>query len=128
MQYRLVRRRIIITVCPREAGVVLLPRDRGGEPRRFDAIAIARSLRDLVAERHLEGRVSFQDGCAGGCAGAGPNVGVTIYTVPRPGEKPDHVAIGWKTYIYSIASLDCLATIIDENLSPPEEASAHSRE
>jgi hypothetical protein len=116
-------RRIIVTVCPRESGVVVLPRERGGPARRFDAAAIARSLRDLVAERGLEGRVSFQDGCAGGCAQSGPNVGVTIYTMPRPGEKPDHVAVGWKTYIYSLASLDCLATVLDENLSTPEETS-----
>jgi hypothetical protein len=43
---------------------------------------------------------------------------VTIHPVPRPGEKPDHVAIGGKRYVYSLASLDCVATIIDENLRP----------
>jgi len=71
-------------------------------------------------ERRLEEYVSVCEGCAGGCARVGPNVGVTMYPVPRPGEKPDHVAIGWKTYVYSLASLDCLATILDENLHPPE--------
>ena len=71
-------------------------------------------------ERRLDGYVNVCEGCAGGCSHAGPNVGVTMYPVPWPGEKPDHVAIGWKTYVYSLASLDCLATIIDENLRPPE--------
>ena len=111
-------RRLIVTVCPREPGVVVIPVHLGGPPRRLDAPAIARSLRDLVMERRLDGYVSVCEGCAGGCSQAGPNVGVTMYQVPRPGEEPDHVAIGWKTYVYSLASLECLATIIDENLRP----------
>ena len=41
---------------------------------------------------------------------------VDIFPVPPPGEPPDSVAIGWKTYVYSLASLDCLARVIDENL------------
>jgi hypothetical protein len=110
--------RLVVTVCPREPGVVVLPVHPSGPARRLDAAAITRSLRDLVTERRLDGYVSVCVGCAGGCARAGPNVGVTMYSVPRPDEKLDHVAIGWKTYVYSLASLDCLATIIDENLRP----------
>ena len=97
--------------------MVVLPVDRGGRPRRLDAAAVARSLRDLVAARGLAGRVSVREGCAGGCGRAGPNVDVRIHLAARPGEKLDHVAIDWKTYVYSLASLDCVATIIDENLS-----------
>lgn len=100
--------------------MVVLPVHPGGPARRLDAAAIAQSLRDLVVERWLDEYVSVCEGCAGGCARAGPNVSVTLYPVPRPGEQPDHVAIGWKTYVYSLASLDCLATIIDENLRPSE--------
>jgi hypothetical protein len=115
-----VARRLVVTVCPREPGVVVLPVRPGGRARRLDAPAIAQSLRDLVMEQRLDGYVSVCEGCAGGCARAGPNVGVTLYPLPRPGAKADHVAIGWKTYVYSLASLDCLATIIDENLHSSE--------
>jgi hypothetical protein len=109
-------RRLVITVCPREPGVVVLPVSRGERARRLDAQALVRALRALVAARRLDGRVGLREGCAGGCSRAGPNVDVTIHPVPRPGEKPNHVAMGWRTYVYSLASLDCLATIIDENL------------
>ena len=109
-------RRLVITVCPLEAGAVVLPVERGGQPRRLDARAVARALRQLVAGRRLEDRVSFREGCAGGCGRAGPNVDVTIHRAPPPGGAPDHVAIGWKTYVYSLASLDCLAAVIEENL------------
>ena len=109
-------RRLVVTVCPHERGVVVLPVHSGGPARRLDAPAVVQALRNLVMERRLDGYVCLREGCAGGCGQAGPNVGVTIHPVPRPGEKPDHVAIGWKTYVYSIGSLDCLATIIDENL------------
>jgi hypothetical protein len=110
-------RRLVVTVCPREPGVVVIPVHPAGPARRLDAPAVARSLRDLVRERRLDQYVSVCEGCAGGCSRAGPNVGVTMYPVPRPGEKADHVAIGWKTYVYSLASLESLATIIDENLA-----------
>jgi len=109
-------RRLVITVCPRERGAVVLAVRRGGRARRLNAPAIAQALQDLAVERRLDDYVRVSEGCAGGCARAGPNVGVTIYPAPRPGEKPDHVAIDWKTYVYSLASLDCLATIIEENL------------
>jgi hypothetical protein len=46
----------------------------------------------------------------------GPNVTVTKYPAPRAGERPDHVAVGWKTYVASLGSLDCLAQVIDDNI------------
>ena len=113
-------RRLVITVCPREPGAVTLSVRAGDPAHRLDALAVAERLRELVRERQLEDYVSLREGCAGGCGLAGPNVGVTIHSVPRPGEKPNHVAIGWKTYVYSLDGLDCLATIIDENLRVPE--------
>ena len=100
--------------------MVLLPLERSGRKRRLDAAAVARSLLGLVAARRLDGRVSIREGCAGGCGRAGPNVDVRIHPISRPGRKPDNVAIGWKTYVYSLASLDCVATILDENLRPSE--------
>ena len=109
-------RRLVITVCPREPGVVALPIGRGGQAVRLGAAAILRHLRELVAERGLAERVRLREGCAGGCSGPGPNVSVEILPLTRPGEREDHVAVGWKTYVYSLASLDCLATVVDENL------------
>jgi hypothetical protein len=111
-----IRSRLVITVCPREPGVVRLPLRAGGPARRLDAPAILRHLERLVAERGLEGRVRLQEGCAGGCTGAGPNVSVTIYPGLRTGQRPDQVAIGWKTYVYSIGGLNSLAAILDDNL------------
>ncbi len=113
---RSVLRRLVITVCPRERGVVVLPVEQGGRTRRLDAPALVRALLDLVAARRLDGRVGVREGCAGGCSRTGPNVDVTIHPVPGPGEKFNNVALGWKTYVYSLASLDCLARIIDDNL------------
>jgi hypothetical protein len=109
-------RRLVITVCPREPGVVTLPIARGGRAVRLNAAAIVHHLSELVAGHRLCDRVRFREGCAGGCSGPGPNVSVEILPMTRPGERPDHVAIGWKTYVYSLASLDCLATVIEENL------------
>ena len=109
-------RRLVITVCPREPGVVSLPVARGGRSARLDAPAVLRHLEEIVAERGLAERVRLREGCAGGCSGPGPNVSVEIFPTTRPGERPDHVAVGWKTYVYSLRSLDCLATVIDENL------------
>lgn len=110
------KRRLVVTVCPIEPGAVTLPLRRGGRPVRMDARAIARHLQALVADRKLADCVRVREGCAGGCTGTGPNVGVTIHPAPRPGERTDHVAIGWKTYVYSLGALDCLAAVIDENL------------
>jgi hypothetical protein len=110
------RVRLVVTVCPRESGVVRLPVRPGGQPRRLDALAILRHLTRLVDERGLGDRVQLQEACAGGCTGAGPNVSVTIYPASRPGQRPDHVAIGWKTYVYSLSTLGSLATVLDDNL------------
>ena len=109
-------RRLVITVCPREAGTVRLPVTRGGAARRLDARAIAHELEALVNARGLDSRVRVQEGCAGGCQGPGPNVTITIHAVPRGAERQDHVAIAQKTYVYSLSTLDFLARIIDDNL------------
>jgi hypothetical protein len=111
-----VTRRLLICVCLRETGTVLLPVERGGRARRLDAAGITRQLEALVARRGLTESVRISDACAGGCSMRGPNVTVTIYPAPRPGERPDHVSIGWKTYVASLGSLDCLARVIDDNL------------
>jgi hypothetical protein len=39
-----------------------------------------------------------------------------MFPLTRPGEREDHVAVGWKTYVYSLGTLDCLAAVIDDNL------------
>jgi hypothetical protein len=109
-------RRIVITVCPRERGVVVLPITRGGRPVRLNAEGILQHFAELVAERGLGERVRLREGCAGGCSGTGPNVSVEIFPLGLPGEREDHVAVDWKTYVYSLGSLDCLAAVIDENL------------
>jgi hypothetical protein len=109
-------RRIVITVCPRERGVVVLPITRGGRAARLNAEAILQHLAELVAERGLGERVRLREGCAGGCSGTGPNVSVEMFPLGVPGEREDHVAVDWKTYVYSLGSLDCLAAVIDENL------------
>ena len=109
-------RRLLVCVCLRETGTVLLPVERGGRARRLDAAGIARQLERLIARRGLADHVRISDACAGGCSLRGPNVTVTIYPPVRPGERPDHVSIGWKTYVASLGSLDCLARIIDDNL------------
>jgi hypothetical protein len=111
-------RRLVVTVCPREPGVVTLPVERGGRAVRLDAAAILKALRALVDARRLADRVRLCEGCAGACTADGPNVSVEILSVPLPGERPDNVAVGWKTYVYSLASLDSLATVIEENLAP----------
>jgi hypothetical protein len=82
----------------------------------LDAPRVLAALRALVGARGLADRVSVRDGCAGGCGGAGPNVDVRVYAVPAPGEHPDHVALAWKTYVYSLPALASLADVIDENL------------
>jgi hypothetical protein len=111
-----VRRRLVICVCLREPGTALLPIERGGRARRLDAAGVTRQLEALVARRGLGEHVRVSDACAGGCGLRGPNVTVTIYPPPRPGERPDQVAIGRKTYVASLGSLDCLARVIDDNL------------
>jgi hypothetical protein len=110
------RRRIVVTVCPQEPGLVVLPVTRGGPRRRLGARAIARHLAELAAARGLSDVVEIRNACAGGCWLKGPNVSVAIYPATPPGERPDHVAIAWKTYVASLAELDALETILDENL------------
>lgn len=109
-------RRLVITVCPRERGVVVIPVRRGGRAARLDAKAVLRHLSELVAERGLGERVRLREGCAGGCSGTGPNVSVEMFPLTRPGEREDHVAVDWKTYVYSLGTLDCLAAVIEDNL------------
>lgn len=117
-------RRLEITVCPREPGAVTLPLRRGERAKRMTAAAVADALRALIIELGLHDRVALHEGCAGGCARTGPNVSVRIYA-SRAGAAPDHVAIGWKTYVYSLAGLDCLARVIEENLGRrPRSAAA----
>lgn len=116
MSKNLPRRQLVITVCSREPGTVLLPVRRGMRPRRMDARTLARQLEALVATGRLERWVRVREGCAGGCWSPGPNVGVTIYPASGAEDRADHVAIGWRTYVYSLATLDCLSRIIDDNL------------
>ena len=110
------KRLLTITVCPREAGSVRLPVERGGAARQLDAAAILGALRELIAARGLEQKVSVREGCAGGCSGRGPNVSVDIYLAAPAGHRQDRVAVDWKTYVYSIGTLDFLAALMDENL------------
>ena len=93
-----------------------MPVERGGRPRRLNADAILRHLQTLVEDRGLGEQVRIRDACAGGCGQRGPNVTVTIYPSVQPGERPDHVAVAWKTYVASLKSLECLARVIDDNL------------
>jgi hypothetical protein len=110
------QQRLVITVCSRECGRVMLPVRRGERPRRLGAPGIARHLATLSAERGLTELVQVREGCAGGCWLPGPNVSVAIYPVTPPGERPDHVAIRWKSYVASLGELDALSAVIDDNL------------
>ncbi|MBI3029999.1 MAG: hypothetical protein HYY64_10845 [Candidatus Rokubacteria bacterium] len=112
------RRLLEITVCPLEPGSVALPLERGGRPRRMDARAIRQHLERLIRRRALAGRVWLREDCAGGCHRAGPNVNVDVFLKAPPGAEQDHVAVENRSYVYSLASLPCLARIIDENLRP----------
>jgi hypothetical protein len=111
------RRRLTITVCPHEPGTVVLPLERGGPRRRLDARGVLRELQALVARRHLEAVVRVREGCAGGCHGRGPNVSLTMHPLGAPGEKRDGVAIGWRTYVGSLAAVSELEEILDDNLA-----------
>ena len=109
-------RRLVVTVCARERGTVRLPVEHRGPVRRLDAAAIVRELRAVVARRGLEEHVRVRDGCAGGCALRGPNVTVNVYSPVRPGERPDNVAISWKSYVASLPVLPCLARVVDDSI------------
>jgi hypothetical protein len=117
-------RRLVVTVCARETGVVVLPVERGERARRLDARAILQRLRLLASARGVADRVHVREACAGGCSGPGPNVSVAIYPVPRLGERGDQVATSWRTYVYSLPTLDCLARVIDDNLDDSDAARA----
>ena len=80
------------------------------------AADVVHQLQRIIDNRGLTDRVTIREGCAGGCASDGPNVSVAIYAMPGPGERPDNVAIGWRTYVGSLAILPCLATVIEETL------------
>jgi hypothetical protein len=110
-------RRLVISVCPREPGVVVLAIEPGQKRRRLDARAIRRELDALVTRRGLGHLVTVHEACVGCCHGDGPNVGVTMFPVPLPGEPESHVAIGWRNYVYSIGELRSLAEIIEKNLT-----------
>ena len=94
----------------------MLPLERGGHATRLDATGVLAALRALVARRGLGDQVQVRDGCAGGCWSTGPNVDVRVYAVVAPSERDDHVALGWKTYVYSLPTLASLADVIDDNL------------
>ena len=110
------RRRLIVTVCPKEPGTAMLCVERGGPRRRLDARAVFRELQALVARHHLESVVRVREGCAGGCHGRGPNVSLTVHPLTAPGEKPDGIAIGWRTYVGSLGDVSALRAIVDDNL------------
>jgi hypothetical protein len=120
-------RRLVITVCYREPGVVVLPVEHGDRACRLDARAIVKQLLALAERQGLADRVRVREGCAGGCSGAGPNVSVAIHPLPAPGERSDQIAVGWKTYVYSLPALDCLARVIDENLDEPRASPRRRR-
>ena len=120
-------RRLVITVCYREPGVVVLPVEHGDRACRLDARAIVTQLLALAERQGLADRVRVREGCAGGCSGAGPNVSVAIHPLPAPGERSDQIAVGWKTYVYSLPALDCLARVIDENLDEPRASPRRRR-
>jgi hypothetical protein len=109
------RRRLVITVCPREPGVVLLALRPGERRRRLDAAAVAAGLEALAHERGLAETVRVRAACAGGCTLEGPNVSLTVHPPLRAGERADQVAIAWRSYVASLAALGCLSRILDDN-------------
>jgi len=120
-------RRLVISVCPRERGTVRLPVERGETPRRLDAEAVCAALESSIATRGLQARVSLRRGCAGGCLLPGPNVSVVMYPVTPEGEKPDHVAVGWKSYVGSLDTLAALADVLDDGISADARRTARTR-
>lgn len=110
-------RRHVVTVCPREPGVVALPLERGGVVRPLDADAVLAGLEAVIAARALGDRVTLRRACAGGCLLRGPNVSVVSYPLVPPGERPDHVAVAWRSYVGSLDTLRCLADVLDDNVS-----------
>ena len=84
--------------------------------------AIVRDLRGLIARRQLADDVSLREGCAGGCYGSGPEPQRDDLSAVRPGERADGIAVSWKTYVYTLATLTCLAQVIEESLDAPPPA------
>jgi hypothetical protein len=107
----------VITACLRERGSVMLSVERGQRRRRLGAREILRELQALVDRRGLAEFVRVREGCAGGCHGPGPNVSLTVHALPPPGRRPDHIAIGWWSYVGSLSSIESLAAILDEHLA-----------
>src|SRR2546430_17072133 len=99
-------RRLVVTICPREPGVVTLPVERGGRAMRLGAVAILKTLRALVDARGLADRVRFREGCAGGCSADGANVSGGVFPLPAPGERPRKHPGGRETQRYSPPPLD----------------------
>jgi hypothetical protein len=97
----------------------VLPVERGGPRRRLDAAGVRSALEALVDRRGLGGRVTVRGACAGGCHAPGPNVSVAVYPPLEPGRAPSHVALGWRTFVYSLGGLDCLAAVLEDQLSAP---------
>jgi hypothetical protein len=120
-------KRVVVTVCPREPGSVLIPVEPGGRRVRLDARSIVSALEALIARRGIADRVRVETGCAGGCFGRGPNVSVAFYAARRAGEPVDNVALRWRTYVGSLATLDCLARVLDENGARRPRTGATSR-
>jgi len=119
--------RLIITVCPREPGVALLALARGDRRRRLDAAGVAGALERLVEERGLGNRVVIRRACAGGCSLPGPNVSVALLPELRPDEPADNVAVGWRSYVGVLDTLDCLAAVVDDNLRAHGEPASRRR-
>src|SRR5205085_1195471 len=110
-------RRIVAQAQRHLPGVVAVPLERGERVRRLDHDAAVAALETAIAARGLGERVTVRRACVGGCYLGGPNVGVVAYPLTPPGEKPDHVAVAWKTYVGSLETLRCLGDVLDDNIS-----------
>ena len=117
---RVTARRLVITVCPRELGVVTLPVARGGRAVKLSAAAILRHLAELVTERGSPSAC----GCARAAPAAArdpvPTYRSRSFRSRAPASAMDHVAVAWKTYVYSLASLECWPPSSRRNLRQPE--------
>jgi hypothetical protein len=80
-----------------------------------EARRIITRLEALIERRGGADLMRLREACAGGCAGSSLNVSVTLHALPPPGKHPGHVAIGWRTYVSSLATLPCLAAVIDDH-------------
>src|SRR2546430_9740279 len=94
-------RRLVVTVCPRERGAVVLPLERGGRAARLDAAGVLAPLRALVARRGVDDRGHLRDGRAGGCWAAGPHLDGRRFAAAKPRRRPPPPAPGLETHAYS---------------------------